>query len=79
MSKPWPCLSRLSDSRTGARISAATPTGTLTKKIHSHERKSTRTAAEENAGSRADAADRAPGAQCDVALTPLGEHRDEDR
>ena len=32
----------LSESRNGARIRAATPTGTLTKKIHSQERKSTR-------------------------------------
>ena len=42
MSNPWPCLSRLSERRKGLRISAAMPTGTLTKKIHGHERKSTR-------------------------------------
>ena len=41
-SKPWPCRSTLSASRTGARTSPRMPTGTLTKKIHSHERRSVR-------------------------------------
>ena len=36
-------------------------------------------AAEEDAGSGADAADRTPGAECDVALAALAEHRRQDR
>ena len=59
--------------------SAAMPTGTLTKKIHSQLRRVGEDPAEQDAGRGAEAADRAPGAERDVALAALGERRREDR
>jgi hypothetical protein len=77
----WPCASLLSESRIGERISAATPTGMLTKKIHSQERRSGvgEDPAHQDARCCAGAADRAPGAERDVALAAFGEGRGQDR
>ena len=71
--------SRLSVSRIGVAISEMIPTGTLTKKIHSQREDVDEDAAEQDAGGGADAADRAPRAEGDVALATLAEHRRQDR
>ena len=57
----------------------ATPTGTLTKKIHDQLEGARQHAAEQDASRGAAARDRAPDPEREVALAALGEGRRQDR
>ena len=71
--------SRLSARRIGASDQGGDPDGDVDEEDPLPRQEVDQNAAEQNAGSGADAADRAPGAEGDVALTSLAEHRRQDR